>query len=89
MSILSIESFHQDKEKFYVTAVVEDMALTYSQTYYEPAEYGPALCESSFEIDDEELKSLVIPDNDEELIQFLQQLDLEWNLVDNSDDYFE
>jgi len=89
MTILSIESFHQDEEKFYVTAIVEDVALVYAQTYYDPAEYGPALCETTFTIDNEELRSLVIPDNDEELIKFLEELDLTWEIVDNSDDYFE
>jgi len=89
MTILSIESFYQDEEKFYVTAMVEDVVQVYAQTYYEPAEYGPALCETTFTIDNEELRSLVIPDNDEELVKFLEELDLNWKMVDNSDDYFE
>jgi hypothetical protein len=68
-----------------VTAIVEDAVQTYSQTYYDPAEYGPAVCEASFSVDDDE----ILPDNDYELIEYLEKLDLEWNPVDNSDDYFE
>ena len=68
-----------------MTAIVEDAVQTYSQTYYDPAEYGPAVCEASFSVDDDE----ILPDNDYELIEYLEKLDLEWNPVDNSDDYFE
>jgi hypothetical protein len=89
MSILSIESIYQDGGTIYVTALVEDAVQTHSQTYYDPAEYGPAVCEASFTIDDEELREFVLPDNDLEMIEFLEELDLEWNPVDNSDDYFE
>ena len=89
MSILSIESIYQDGETIFVTAIVEDAVQTHNQTYYDPAEYGPAVCETSFTIDDEELRELVLPDNDLEMIEFLEKLDLEWNPVDNSDDYFE
>lgn len=85
MSILNIESIYQDDGRIYVTAVVEDAAMTYSQTYYSPAEYGPAVCEASFSVDDDE----ILPDNDYELIEYLEKLDLEWNPVDNSDDYFD
>lgn len=85
MSIQSIESIYVDDGTVYVSAVVEDVVLTYSQTFYDPAEYGPALCEASFTLNDDEC----IPDNDYELIEFLEQLDLDWQLVDNSEDYFE
>jgi hypothetical protein len=85
MTIQSIESIYQDDGTIYVTAIVEDAVQTYSQTYYDPAEYGPAVCEASFSVDDDE----ILPDNDYELIEYLEKLDLEWNPVDNSDDYFE
>lgn len=84
MSILSIESIYQDDGTIYVTAMVEDAVQTYSQTYYDPAEYGPALCEASFSVDDDE----ILPDNDCELIEYLEKLDLEWNMVDNTDYYW-
>jgi hypothetical protein len=85
MTIQSIESIYQDDGTIYVTAMVEDAVQTYGQTYYDPAEYGPALCEASFSVDDDE----ILPDNDYELIEYLEKLDLEWNPLDNSDDYFE
>jgi hypothetical protein len=89
MSIISIESFHKKGNEYYVTAVVDNMVLTHQQTYYEPPEYGPALCETSFVIDNEELAELVVSDDDYERIKFLEQLDLSWTLVDYSDEYFE
>ena len=85
MTIQSIESIYQDDGTIYVTAMVEDAVQTYGQTYYDPAEYGPAVCEASFSVDDDE----ILPDNDYELIEYLEKLDLEWSPVDNSDDYFE
>lgn len=87
MSILSIESFHKEDKTFYVTAVVEDVVQVYSQTMYDPAEYGPALCEASFTIEDDELAEVVVPDNDNDLIEFLEELDVEWKVMDNSDYY--
>lgn len=81
MSILSIESISLDDDgSVYVTAVVEDAVETYAPTFYDPAEYGPGLCEASFTFEEEQ----TFPDNDEELIKLLEELDLEWNLVDNS-----
>jgi hypothetical protein len=81
MNILSIESIYQEGEVVYVSAVVDEMVEVYSQTLYDPAEYGPALCETSFSIDD----STIVPDNDLELIDFIENLDLEWEIVDTSD----
>lgn len=80
MSILSIESIYCEDDTVYVTAVVDDMVQVYAQTYYEPAEYGPALCEASFTLDDE-----VLPEDEKELIELLENYDLEWSLVDCSD----
>ncbi len=81
MSILSIESIYQDNDVIYVSAVIDEMVEVYSQTLYDPAEYGPALCESSFSVDD----STIIPDNDLELIEFIENLDLSWEIVDVTD----
>ena len=76
-----IESIYQNDDRVFVRAVVEDIILLYRQTTESPAEYGPALCESSFCLDDRE----ILPTNEEELIQFLENLDLDWNILDNSD----
>lgn len=90
MSIISIDTMTTcDDGSIYVSAMIEDAVMTHTQTMEDPAEYGPALCEASFTIDDEELREVVLPDNDDELIQFLNDLDLNWELVDNSDYYFD
>lgn len=81
--IQSIESIYQDKGVVYINAIVEDIVQTAGPTLYDPAEYGPALCEASFELDEDE----VLPDNDYDLIQMLENLDLEWIVIDNSDYY--
>ena len=63
-----------------VTAIIEDSILVYEQTLYDPPEFGPGLCEASFELDEEEM----LPDNEYELIQYLDRLDLDWILIDTS-----
>lgn len=84
--IKSIESIHQSEDRtVYVSAVIEDAVEVYGQTLYDPPEYGPALCEASFELDEDE----ILPDNEHELLQFLEDLDLTWDLVDNSYDYLD
>ena len=63
-----------------VTAIVEDSILVHDQTLYDPPEFGPGLCEASFELDEEEM----LPDNEYDLIQYLEKLDLDWILIDTS-----
>ena len=47
--------FDQETQQVTVTAIVEDMVLTYSGSYYDPPEYGPALCETTFSSKDCEI----------------------------------
>ena len=84
MSILSIESIYCENETVYVTAVLDDI-VEVPATYYDPPEYGPALCEASFSLYEND----TIPEDEDELIKMLGNYDLEWNLVDNSDDYLD
>ena len=82
MTIQSIESIFVDVDRtVYVTAVVEDMVQTNEQTWYEPAEFGPATCESFFYLEEDEM----LPEDEEELKDYIDKLDLDWRLVDNSD----
>jgi hypothetical protein len=81
MTIKQIESIFSESGVVKVSAVIEDSILMYSQTLYDPAEYGPAICEASFELDEDE----ILPDDEDELIQFLESLDLDWILIDSSD----
>jgi hypothetical protein len=85
MTILNVETIYSDENATYVCAVVEDAIQTYAQTHYDPAEYGSALCEASFILSDDE----ILPENEKELIEFLEGLDLDWKLVDNSDYYLD
>ena len=79
MTIQQIEKFDCDEFGVVtVSAVIEDAVLTHYQTRNDPAEYGPALCEASFELDEEEM----LPDNEYDLIQYLEKLDLDWVLTD-------
>jgi hypothetical protein len=80
MSILSVESIYCEDETVYVTAVVEDI-VEIPATYYDPPEYGPALCEASFSLDEDE----VLPEDEKQLIELLEKYDLEWTIVDCSD----
>lgn len=81
MTIKQIESIFSESGIVKVSAVIEDSILLYSQTLYDPAEYGPALCEASFELSEDE----ILPDDEQELVQYLESLDLDWILLDSSD----
>ena len=62
----------------YVKAVLEDMVKVFSGDRYDPEEYGPALCETSIELEEDDL----VPDNDDELIEYLEQLNVDWKIID-------
>ena len=64
-----------------VVAVVEDAQLVYAGSYIDPPEYGPAICEAGFYLGEDE----VLPEDEDELLDYLNGLDLDWNVV--SDDY--
>jgi hypothetical protein len=81
MTIKQIESIFSESGVVKVSAVIEDSILMYSQTLYDPDEYGPAICEASFELDEDE----ILPDDEDKLIQFLENLNLDWILIDSSD----
>lgn len=71
--------YNVDRKDDYVTveAVVEDVELVYSATLQDPPEYGPALCRASFYVEEDEL----LPKDDDRLIEYLERLDLDWELV--------
>ena len=79
--ISAIETFQQNENKIYVRGIVEDVIEIYPATLQDPPEYGPALCEASFELDEDEL----IPEGDDALLDYLNQLYLDWRIIDNSD----
>jgi hypothetical protein len=84
--ILSIEKIYQDSDNtIHVEAVIEDFILVSEATLDSPEEYGPAICETSFELEEDE----ILPDNENELIDFLDKMYLEWKLVECSYDAFD
>jgi hypothetical protein len=85
MSVLGIENTIIDGTHVTVTAVVEDMRLLYKATRDEPEEWAPALCTASFEMADDES----IPLDEDSFCDFLDGLDLQWQLVDTSDYYLD
>ena len=81
--ILSIDEIKQEDDLVSVRAVVEDAIQTYSQTYYDPPEYGPALCECSFYLDEDK----IIPKDEEQLLNYLNSLDIFWEVLPKDWDY--
>lgn len=75
--ITLVYDVRQEDDRVTVTAIVEDVKLVYPATRFEPAEYGPALCEASFYLDEGEL----LPSDDEQLIEYLENLNLDWELI--------
>lgn len=75
----SIESIFVDDDRVvYVSAIVENMLQIRRATYYEPAEHGPALCHTSFRLSEDD----VLPEDENELIKYLEELYLEWKIED-------
>jgi hypothetical protein len=81
MSVLSIYNTSIDNNHVTVTAVVEDMCLLRRATYEDPDEWGPGLCSTSFELDEDES----IPTDEDSFCGYLDQRDPQWQLVDTSD----
>jgi hypothetical protein len=81
MAVLAIEHTTIDNNHVTVTAVVEDMRLLYKATRDDPEEWSPGLCSTSFELADDES----IPTDEDGFCSYLDQLNLQWQLVDTSD----
>jgi hypothetical protein len=62
-----------------VVAVVEDMRLVRNQTLLDPPEYGPAVCEAGFYLNEDEQ----LPEDDDELLTFLSEFDLDWKIYED------
>ena len=89
-NIISIRSFELDlvdehgTSHWLVAAIVDDMVQTLAPRYNppdfaHPAEYRPALCWTSFELEDGELPPPV-NGTDQDQIAFLDALDLDWTV---------
>lgn len=82
MTVLAIEDTFIDNNHVTVTAVVDNMRLLYRQTMYDDAEYAPAICTASFDLDEGEQ----IPTDEDGFCSYLTDLDLDWKVLDMSDD---
>jgi hypothetical protein len=81
--ITLIYNIEKIDDRVTVEAVVEDAVQTYSATLYDPPEYGPALCTASFCLDEDE----ILPSDDEQLIDYLEQMNLDWEPIKNDNDF--
>lgn len=73
-------SVNEELQEMTVTAVVDNVVLTYAGSYYDPPEYGPALCTTTIGID------CVDVNNKVKLQEYLETV-AEWEVIDNSDYY--
>lgn len=67
-----------EKNTLYIKAVIEDMICIFSGDQYDPPEYGPGLCEATIELEDGE----IVPESDDELINFLEERYINWQLIE-------
>jgi hypothetical protein len=81
MDILSVESAVRDGDYLLVEAVVDDMRMVRPQSYWDPAEYGPALCKGWLTLPED----CIGPLTDEQILELLNDSCIEWNTVDTSD----
>ena len=90
--IISVESIYLDlchesgDSDWIAVATIADMVQTIPATYHpadaaHPAEYGPAMCSASFQLESGETPP-PIAGSDYDKIQFLQSLDLDWEVDD-------
>jgi hypothetical protein len=81
MSVLSIYDTSIENSHVTVTAVVEDMRLLHKANRYDPDQWGPGVCSTSFELADDES----IPTDEDGFCSYLDHLDPQWQLVDTFD----
>jgi hypothetical protein len=77
-TILSILDYSLDDGVLTVEAVVDEMLLYRSASYYEPEEWVAGMCSAQHELADGE----TFPETEKQQIAFLEDLDLDWELID-------
>jgi len=78
MAILSIENLQLGKDYCYVEAIIEDAKCIATQTLFDPPEFGPALCATSFDPSE-----MDVPQDEEEFKKFLEELCPAWRVIDS------
>lgn len=84
MTVLSIEALVTSDDYATVYAVVDDIKVRWVATYYDPEEREPALCKASFLLGDDE----TLPSDENELLNYVNDLQLDWTILpsENYDD---
>jgi hypothetical protein len=77
-TILSILDYSLDDGVLTVEAVVDEMLLYRSASYYEPEEWVAGMCSAQYELAEGE----TFPETEKQQIAFLEDLDLDWELID-------
>ncbi len=72
-----IYNIDKNGDEVTVEAVIEDMVVLYASTYRDPAEYGPALCSTTFSLEENE----ILPRDEDQLIAYLESMNLEWQVI--------
>ena len=83
MAILAIHDVQINDDSCTVEALVEDTFCIRKETRLDPAEYAPGVCQASFPVPDD----CPIPKDESQFIDMLDELDLDWELVQPDDDY--
>ena len=79
MFLDKVVSFSMEGESLYVEAIVDEFKLVRSQTWYEPAEYGPATCWIRMDLDEDDPHQFK---DEGEVCEFLDGLDPDWQPVE-------
>jgi hypothetical protein len=77
-TVLKILDYTIDDGVLTVEATVDEMILYRGASYYEPEEWVAGICTTQHELAEGE----VFPETEKQQIAFLEDLDLEWELVD-------
>lgn len=77
-TILGINEVEINDGVITVEAVVDEMLLYRGMSYFEPEEWVPAVCQAEYELNEGE----VFPDTERQQIAFLEELDLDWEIVE-------
>jgi hypothetical protein len=80
MELLSLENVTYDGEYIHLEAYVDDAVIVYSQTYFDPPEYGPALCEGKIYVPDYENQPLT----EDVVKQLIESSCIDWRPIDTS-----
>lgn len=77
-TILEIREVNNNNGILSIEAVVDEMILYRRASYYDPEEWVPAICQAEYELNEGE----VFPGTEKQQIAFLEDLDLDWEVIE-------